>query len=561
MQRNIEALKNNHFDVLIVGGGITGACLAHDATLRGLQVALVEKIDFCGRTSAASSKLIHCGIRYLPQGQLHKVIESAKERAIFQNIAPHLADYIPFLIPTLSKNIMKGRGIAHIGMQVFDLMTHRYGRLVKDGTKKIPSNVFVDRKAALKNAPELVAINGLNGAYTLFESHMTSSERTVLAFLKSAYQNGTVLANYVEVEKYVHQNGRVVGATVKDKLSSESFQIKAKLVVNAAGPFIPELNDDLHLNLHRKIRAYSKGVHLVTRQINPKYALALTSNHKIEKSLSRGGRHIFIIPWRGVSLIGTTDVPFDGNLDHVAPTKKDIDEFVAEINAVLPSVKLKPDDIRYAYAGLYPLISDAIKHDTYQGTGEYQIVDHARGDGIEGVMSVLGAKFTTARRVAARGTDLIEKKLKGRKSVCRTALEPLYDGRIGDLALFIKRHQKSHHRLLPPEVVAALIQSYGRSVEDVLMLAENATTDLKPLSSDRKTLPLQIRYSVTHEMAQTLTDVMLRRTGLGTIGHPGESVTRQVAKIMQKYLGWDDQHLENEIRDFNAVYHFQPDNQ
>lgn len=556
MQRNLSELKNTCFDVLIVGGGITGACLAHDAALRGLKTALVEKSDFCGSTSAASSKLIHCGIRYLPKGQVGKVIESARERAIFQNIAPHLANYVPFLIPTIHGDYKKGRGVAHIGMRLFQILTQQYGRLINDVNKKVPAIQFIDRSKTLQIAPELTALANLNGAYALFESHMASSERTVLAYLKSAHHNGSTVANYVEAKSLSVKKGRVAGVEAKDHFGTGTFKIEAKLTINAAGPFIPILNKGLFLNLNEKIRGYSKGVHIVTRQINPQYAMAITTGQKTEGLVDRGGRHFFIIPWRHKSLIGTTDVPFNGDLNQVYPTQKDLLDFLCVINRALPGVKLKKEDINYSYAGLYPLNNRAIKADTYQGTGDYQVVDHAKKEGVEGILTVLGAKYTTARRVAEIGMDTAEMKLRGRKSACQTANTPLRDGRIEDMKVFIERQQSNCRHLLPQEIVKALIQNYGCAIDDVLALATNPEEDLCRLSASRRTLPIQIRYAVTDEMALTLNDVMMRRTGLGTIGHPGKSVVNKVAGLMQPYLGWDDSRMEAEIQSFNAQYHY-----
>ena len=555
MKRDIEKIKSAAFDLVIIGGGITGACLAHDAALRGLRVALVEKNDFGMSTSSASSKLLHGGIRYLQKLQFGKVRESARERTYFQIIAPHITTTIPFLIPTIQGSIMKGRAALLAGMNLYRTICSGLNGLVSDPSKKVEFGAFFSKSKVLEQVPMLKAIGGLSGAHTLFESHMHNSERMTLAFIKSAVHNGSQAANHVAVQRLISTDKRVTGVHCRDTLSGEEFQIEAKMVVNAAGPFLPGINSQIEsLRLFKDTTGFSKGVHIVVRQLEEKYALALSSGKKTEGLVTRGGRHIFMIPWRGRTLIGTTNVPFADKLDKVRVTVKDIDDFLQDINAIVPGLSLENGDVHYAFAGLYPLISDEIKTDTYQGTGEYQVVDHSEQGGPEGIVSVMGAKYTTARAIAEQAVDLISRKMSMPDPRCRTASVPLFEGRIDNLEQFIAKKQQHYREILPAQTVQDLIVSHGSEVDKVIDYCRNQAGYLEKLSEERETLVGEVAYAVEHEMACTLDDVVFARTGLGTIGHPGKEVLNRVVKVIGPLLAWDEPRCRDEIEAVERRY-------
>ncbi|MFC1830842.1 FAD-dependent oxidoreductase [Thermodesulfobacteriota bacterium] len=555
MKRDIEKIKSAAFDLVIIGGGITGACLAHDAALRGLRVALVEKNDFGMSTSSASSKLLHGGIRYLQKLQFGKVRESARERTYFQIIAPHITTTIPFLIPTIQGSIMKGRAALLAGMNLYRTICSGLNGLVSDPSKKVEFGAFFSKSKVLEQVPMLKAIGGLSGAHTLFESHMHNSERMTLAFIKSAVHNGSQAANHVAVQRLISTDERITGVHCRDTLSGEEFQIEAKMVVNAAGPFLPGINSQIEsLRLFKNTTGFSKGVHIVVRQLEEKYALALSSGKKTEGLVTRGGRHIFMIPWRGRTLIGTTNVPFADKLDKVRVTVKDIDDFLQDINAIVPGLSLENGDVHYAFAGLYPLISDEIKTDTYQGTGEYQVVDHSEQGGPEGIVSVMGAKYTTARAIAEQAVDLIGRKMSMPDPRCRTASVPLFEGRIDNLEQFIAKKQQHYREILPAQTVHDLIVSHGSEVDKVIDYCRNQAGYLEKLSEERETLVGEVAYAVEHEMACTLDDVVFARTGLGTIGHPGTEVLNRVVKVIGPLLAWDEPRCRDEIEAVERRY-------
>ena len=333
MRREPTAFLDRTFDVVVVGGGITGACLAHDATLRGLSVALVERQDFGAATSAASSKLLHGGIRYLQQARFDKVRESAHERACFQRIAPHLTRWVPFLIPTQA-SLLRSQGVLRCGMWLYERLTSAEDRSFADPAKRVPTSRFYSRSELARVVPELGARDDVTGAQVLYESQLHSSERMTLAFLKSAVAGGAVVANYLSMDGVLTRAGRVEGVTVSDGVGGERFDIRAKIVANAAGPWLTGLNDHLGLgSLAVPIRGFSKGAHIVTRQAVETFALALPTTRRSSAIVNRGGRHVFVIPWRGRSLIGTSDRPHAGGLDEVGPTEEDISDLLNDVQA------------------------------------------------------------------------------------------------------------------------------------------------------------------------------------------------------------------------------------
>jgi len=557
MKRDLHVFSNKTFDVLIIGGGITGACLAHDASLRGLNVALLEKADFGMSTSAASSKLLHGGIRYLQKFQFGKVRESARERCIFQVIAPHLTQYIPFLIPTIQGNFMKGAFAMKNGMFLYSLVCSGLNKLISDPIKIVPTGKFYTKNNAIKLVPLLTEIDDMSGAHTLFESHMHNSERMTLAFVKTAVSNGAQVANYVKVTRFLRNDDTITGVVCRDEIDEKKFEIHAKIVVNAAGPFISELNKTTqNLQLNKNTTGFSKGVHIVTKQICEDFALAIGSGKKTEGVATRGERHFFMIPWRGKSLIGTTNVPYDGDLDSLSVTEKDVTDFIADINDILPNMQLKKEDVHHAFTGLYPLVSEEIKTDTYQGTGAYQIVDHSKTDRVEGIVSVLGAKYTTGRIAAEKATDVILKKLGWQEKKCQTAYTKLLGGEITNLSDFIATKKKQYDGIFDADTIEYLISVHGNEIDTVIDYLSQKQPFSQKLAGDRETLAGEIHYAVEKEMSCTLFDMVFARTGLGTIGHPGTDTLLKVAEIMAEKIGWSNEKMAAEIANIEAQYSY-----
>lgn len=557
MKRDLNKLKGKTFDLVIIGGGITGACLAADAAMRGLSVALIEKGDFGAATSSASSKLLHGGIRYLQQLNFAKVRESAGERIYFQQLAPHLTRYVPFIIPTY-KSLAKSKFVMRSAMILYELICAGQNRILADRAKRVPPSRVISRNEVEKTIPGLKSDN-ITGGVLFYESHMHSSERMTLAFVQTAAAHGAVVTNYLEVESFPGaDNGTVEGVGVRDRLDGETFDIRATLVINAAGPWIPMLNSRIEQQAKKVagvVNAFSKGAHIVTRPLTSGHAVALPTRKQNQAVINRGGRHVFIIPWRGYSLIGTTYGPYGDALDEVRATREDIDEMIEDINSALtdgqPQATSTPPltraDVVHAFAGIYPLIDDVINTSVYQGTGKYQVIDHADTDNLAGLVSVFGAKFTTARLLAEKALDQITPRLGKTTRPCQTRTSRLSSGNIEKIEVFTERLLKRYADILPAVLIEHLVRNYGSDTQSVVDLIEANPALAEKVHDERDILAAEIVYATRHEMACHLDDVVFRRTGLGTLGNPGEAVLARCATLMGEELGWDQQRIEQEI--------------
>ena len=556
MHRNIPAFENNEFDIVVIGGGITGACIAADASARGLNVALIERADFAAATSSASSKVLHGGIRYLQQGRIDKVRESALERVYFQRLAPHLTRYVPFLVPTYT-NWRKSKLIMVAGMSAYQAICFGQNKLIQDPNKKVPGWESLSKNEVNDRIPGFRE-TGLTGGVMFYESHMHNSERMVLAFLDHAHQMGSVIANYVEATGFIYENKRVCGVKCVDLETQNNFEIRSKIVVNASGPWIPGLNKSLDNNsLTGVVTGYSKGAHILTEQLTKDCAIALPTNKQSEAVLSRGGRHVFIIPWRGHSLIGTTYTPYKEKLENVAPTEDDIQELIADINNAFGGEKLKRNQVKFSYAGIYPLVTDSINPNLYQGTGDYRIVNHAKEDGMPGLISAFGAKFTTARLLAEKTLDEIgrgELKMKAGSPLREIALT---SGKIDNIKTFTEEKKLQFKELFDAHTTEHLVTNYGTAVDEIALLVQDNPELRSKISNNHDTIHAEILYSINKEMALHLEDAIFRRTGMGTLGQLSKEALLACANLMAGELGWDNTRIETEVTRVENRYTYQ----
>ena len=544
-KRNFAELKEKEFDLIVIGGGITGAWIALDASRRGLSTVLLDKDDFGAATSAKSSKLLHGGIRYLQQLQFSKVRESAIERSWYQSVAPHLCHFIPFLVPCY-RDIRKSKLLLRIGMMLYRVLCYGENSRIKDFHKKIPKGWFISKKK-LVSLVDLAESDSLTGGSVFYESHMENSERMTLAIIKSAVDSGAFAYNYTRVERFINDDNKIKGVSVADRIDGDEFKIRGRMIINTTGPWIDGLNRTLfNSDPHDITTGFSKGSHIVTRQIIKDYAVALPSQHKGQSIVDRGGRHVFVIPWRGHSLMGTTNEPLDNGLDNLSITNKEIENLIFEVNSSIPSAKLDRNDVLYSFSGIYPLQANTIKTDTYQGTGEYLIIDHESHSEIKGLITALGAKFTTSRLVAEKTVDLVTAKLDLAVS-CKTKGIPLTSGTITDIESFKDRKCVEFNHLFPVDLTQSLIRRYGKDIDSIYSLGKSEPQLLRTVSERDNIIEAEIVYIVKNEAVCHLSDLIFRRTGLGTIGNPGAQCLSQCVKIMGDLLNWDDKTRHNEL--------------
>lgn len=535
MRRDLDRLSRETFDLLVIGGGITGACIARDAALRGLSVALIEKNDFAHATSAHNSKLIHGGLRYLRNFELGLVRESLRERRIWQRIAPHLVAPLPFLLPVHGDGV-RTRATLSAGLSLYDVLSFDRGWLA-DPAQRLPGHRWLSPKGALKREPRLDG-PGLAGAFLYYDAQMYSPERLALECVLDADFHGAAAANHLEAQKLLVRDGRIDGATVRDTLGSDScFDIRAKLTIIAAGPWA-----DFFLNRsfggtssHKLVR--SKGIHLIVPALTRRDALTVATRHG----------HFFVLPWRGYSILGTTDTAFDGSPDAVAVSESDIGQFLDFVNAHLPAAKLRRSEVRHFYAGLRPLVDDGSR-DTYAASRRAELVDHGNSEGIEGLVSVIGGKWTTSRALAEKAVDLTVAKLQLPVRKCATIQAPLPGGHIDRVEVFLA--QARDMSALGGEHLA---RSYGTRLSHILAITQSHP-ELGDRLAETEDIAAQIVFAGREEMALTLEDAVMRRTGMGQLGRPAEEALNSAASLMAQELGWSEGRKRAEIEALDPIF-------
>jgi len=519
MRPDLARASAQAHDLIVVGGGVTGACIARDAALRGLSVVLVEKQDFSHATSAASSKLIHGGLRYLKNLEVRLIRESLRERRMWLRTAPHLVYPLAMLLPVY-RGHRESLPLLRAGLTIYDLLAFDR-RWLADPDQRLPGHRVLGPAAALELQPDLPAAD-LAGALTYYDCQMFAPERLALECLLSAASAGARLFNYTEVVGLLREDDTVVGVRARD-LSGATFELRASLVINAAGPWADLVLGDTE-SAQKLLR--SKGVHIITRALTTDHALAIASD----------GGHFFVLPWRGHSIIGTTDEAYDGAPDDFRVTEADIAGLLATVNKHLPAAQLGRDDVLHFYGGLRPLVDDGAS--TYDASRRSEVCDHAALGGPRGLLSAVGGKWTTSRHLAEQVVDLALRKLGRKRVACSTAVTPLPGGAIGNFRAFVGAGIRRHPGH-DPALIEHLARNYGGRMGEVLRLADADASLARPLADGLSEIGAQVVHAVRAEMAVSLADVVLRRTGLGTLGNPGEAALMAAARFMGGLLGWD----------------------
>jgi glycerol-3-phosphate dehydrogenase len=538
LQRRIADLETGHFDVVVIGGGITGAWIGLDCAARGFSVAVIDQQDFAAGTSSKSSRLVHGGIRYLQQLRPGKARESALERAYLHRVAPHMTQFLPFIVPSY-RSWKRSKPLLHAGMTAYQALCAGENRISGDPAKSVPSPFLMSRDQVLQKLP--LEEPTLTGAIVYYESQMDSPERVTLAVMEQAYRLGAVCANYVKAQNVLFtQANKVRGILVEDLESGKSFEVSARLIVNAAGPWIPDLNRALFENQLApaiSVTGYSRGSHLVTRQLIADYAIALPTKFLGQNVIDRGGRHIFIIPWRGRSLIGTSYIATT-EIDDPTMSVEEVDQLLGEINRQLPHLALTPADVVHAFSGIYPLGESLLNENVYQGSGDYQIVDHAKS-GYKGMISALGVKFTTARLVAEKVTDRLAAYLPLTANACQTRSIRLKCADYGNLEHYMEQQTREHASKLNANEIKRMVRQYGSSIDNVLHRAGSDPNLWQPLSKSQPNLKAEVHHAVKEEMAIHLEDFIYRRSGIGMTGFPDDECISNCTEIMSDLLNWD----------------------
>jgi glycerol-3-phosphate dehydrogenase len=550
MKRDLQALTGELFDVLVVGGGAFGAAAAWDAALRGLRVALVEQSDFGSGASAECFKMVHGGIRYLQHADVRRLRSSCAERSAMLKIAPHLVNPLPILIPTYGSG-RQGKAFLAAGMYVYDLLTIGRNSGISDDTRRIAGTKLLSRSETLELFPELEQ-RSLTGAAVFEDGQMYNPARLVLAFVESAVRLGAVAANYTEAQRFLWEGRRVCGVRLRDRIRGEDFDVRAKLVLNAAGPWADYLLEDkTHFGAHQRGHFSRDACFLVDRKPQSRYALAIPgSSRDSDAVVSRAARHLFSVPWRDCTLIGVWHRLFAERPDTARVEETEIEEWMAEMNASYPALRLKRDDVIYANCGLVPFGDGRTAAGELSFGKESRVLDH-RTQGIEGLVTLIGIRYTTARGDSARALDLLLEQMPGAPGRARTESTPLAGGDIADFRTFAATAVREVGQAVSPQTLEAWLRNYGTEYARV---AERARLPGQAKRiGDTSTVTAELTHAVEAEMAVHLDDLILRRTNLGSGSHPGSSAIHEAASVMQSLLGWSEPRRRDEVAATEAV--------
>jgi glycerol-3-phosphate dehydrogenase len=552
MRRDLAALTGVEFDLLVVGGGICGAAIAWDAVQRGLSVALVERGDFGAATSANSLKIVHGGIRYLQHLDLRRLRESARERRALLRIAPHLVQPLAVMVPTFGHG-WRGSGVLGAGLLLFNTLTSDRNSRVFDPARRIPPARLISRREVLDWYPGLDHPQ-LTGGGVFWDGQLSNPPRLVWEFLRTAGRAGAVAANYCEVVGFLRRGTRITGVAVHDRLGGERFEARARVVVNAAGPFAEQLYGDTGLRRNGRVPLSRDLALVIRRPLVRERALAIQTRYWDPNAvLSRGPRHLFVVPWREVTLIGVNSTIYRGDPNALTVTQQEVQGFLDEINEAEPSLGLTPDDVALVLAGLLPISADHLVNGNVSFGKRPLIVDNARSDGVEGLITAITNRYTIARLVAERAVDLVLRKLgKGARS-SRTAETPLYGANFGSVAGLVHEVAGRTNGQLNPGIAGRLARNQGSAYGDILGAMTQAAGCEGTIGTS-ETLKAEVVHAVRAEMAVKLADCVFRRTELGTAGDPGSDAVETCAKLMGGELGWTADRIASELTEVRARF-------
>ncbi len=520
-QENIDRLAQEEFDLLIIGGGITGTAVARDASLRGFHTALVEKGDFGSGTSSRSTRLIHGGVRYLEYGEFKLVFDACSERRVMRKIAPRLARPLPFLYP-LYRGQRPAPWKLRAGMVLYDALSL---------FRNVQNHRWLGPAEVQRREP-LVAGRGLLSAGRYYDAQVNDARLTLIT-AKAAHLHGAVMTNYARVVGLMKMGGRVVGAHVLDETNGREVEVRAKVVVNATGVWTDEVLELDERRKHPMIRP-TKGIHLLVPRVR------LHSQHAVIFSVPRDGRHIFLIPWGDFTLIGTTDTDYHSDLDSPAATLDDVEYLLEAMQHTFPGAQIKHDDIISTFAGLRPLVSAS-------GSPSALSREHVIVENQSGLITIAGGKLTTHRLMGEQLTDRVQKRLAEEfgvhaRSGCRTK-EPLEGAQIERMRASGADEAAGKH----------LVEAYGSDATWVLAYAEENPSLGERIVPELPYLMAEPLYAVQHEMALTLCDVLIRRTHvIYETRDGGLEQARTVAELMASRLGWDEAGIKRQVEAYAA---------
>lgn len=530
--------QSSAYDIIIIGAGINGAGIAHDAAQRGLRVLLLDKGDIASGTTSWSTRLIHGGLRYLEHAELGLVRESLRERETLLRIAPHLVRPLPLLIP-LFQGARRGPFTMRVGMVGYDMLSW---------DKSLPRHQMLSRAGTLACA-EGLRTEGLQGGALYYDAQVTFPERLTLENMLAARALGAHILTYTRADRLLTEQGQVRGVACTHLLTDQQHMVSAPLVVNVAGPWVDAVLAGQSVTNHPLV-AGTKGTHLVVAHFAGAPEVGLYAEAQAD------GRPFFILPWNNLYLIGTTDTRYTGRLDQIEATEAEIGYLLAETNRLFPQAQLTRGQVLYTYAGVRPL--PFVPAGREAGITRRHFV-HQDSAGIKGLFSVVGGKLTTYRSLAEEVVNLLCQRLHKPCAACATAHTPLPGALPAEETADFQQHLLREFPSLPAATLQRLVRIYGRRITQLLQLATTAPDLLQPLVPTSPAIAAEIVFAMQQEQAQTLTDCLMRRTMLGLNAVVGLDVVEAAAVVAQRHLHWTEMRATAEVAAYRQyVQRFHP---
>jgi glycerol-3-phosphate dehydrogenase len=534
---SLKSYKNEIFDVLVIGGGITGACVFWDSVLRGMKSILIEKNDYASGTSQATSKLIHGGLRYLKNLEFGLVRESLQERRNMARISPHAVYTIGFQIPVYN---FKESMLTKIGLSLYNQLSYDRNYL-PNLDNVIPKHLFFDREETIHQIPEIPREN-LKGSYLYYDYANYNPERHTTEFIFSARSKGGICRNYAEIISIQKTNQETYLVEVKDKILKETITLETKTIVNSSGPWADKIESYILKNPETKL-IRSKGIHIITRKI---------CKDKIIVLKKRNGTHLFLIPWRNKTIIGTTDSVYEDSPDKFRVTKEDILDLIEEVNSAYGFVKLQLSDVDFYYGGLRPLVEDEnSSKNSYNASRKLEVKDY-KEEGLPGFYSALGGKYTTSRLLAENLVDKISDYLPQNFKSCLTEKEVLIGGNYSDKETLEKELQKKFPQECG-EKIEILAQRYGSVAFSVLNQNSNSK-EVYSLNNGELFYSEELDYITSHEEIYNADDFFFRRSGVGVPGKPENQSFNSLLNRLKSNLNWSQKEFKTQKKNIEERY-------
>jgi glycerol-3-phosphate dehydrogenase len=540
MTRDVRRLADEPFDLLVVGGGIYGALAAWDATARGLRVALIDRGDFGGATSFNSLKTLHGGLRSLQSLSLPQMRLFIRERRAMARMVPHLLRPLPFCVPTYGR-LTRSALALRAALAVTDAVGADRNAGLDDASLHVPGGRVVSRDECLWLNP-LIDPAGVTGGAVWCDYQMRQAERVTLAAVQSAVAGGAVAANYVEARTLLRSGPRIAGAEVEDRHSGSRFPIRATAVLNAAGPWAGAVAARLiGAAVAQPAARLSRAMNLVVDRVTASHACGGVVD----------GRFLFVVPWRDVSIVGTSHDVHDGDADAPHGTAAHVAALLAEAARAFPRAGLTADRVRLVHRGLLPMVSARGPHVAL--LKESHVVDHA-ASGHPGLVSIFSVRYTTARHTAEAAIDAVARQLNRPVPAGRTATSRTASAAFSTVAALLAEAAAADVPGTDAALRQRLADTYGADWRQVAALAAQHPDLGQALSPGCAVTGAEVLHAARHEAAVTLSDALLRRTEAGTAGHPGRPAVAAAAAVMAAALGWDAVRTSAEVAAFDAVY-------